>query len=1454
MKLSYFYSYLCTILVCFSVVGQISADECVPEQYSHSSTSHRHPSQQPVSVPHTMQRRRRRRRVWSRTDIPSDVIPSRVYSTINSVSIGPSSPGNSNGVHQYICTEFYSPVQSSTLPSCNSMYSPMSDDPTDRGVLKALFQATFSQSDPWLHYDGWLHDSISVCCWYGISCDPYTQRVAEINLPGNNLHGVINPNLLTPLTELRGISLSHNSFQNSSLDAILFTSLVHLRYMDCLGCGLVGSLPTDYHVWQNLTCLVLSSNSLTGSLSPTIGALGKLEILQLEGVSLTGEIPSTLTQARRLRHVDFTWCSLSGSIPTDIGTLVHLETLLLGHNQLAGSIPESLCDLSQLFAFRCGANFLSGQLPRCNTPSGAQFVKLTDFYAESNDFSGTIPDWVCSVTKMERFFLEGNVLSGAIPPCIRKWSNLEKLSLADNLLEGTLPDDLGVLFQNLTILTLRGNYLTGPLPTSIQNLTKVGWFDLGHNSFHGTIPQLPLSGSLQYVDLENNYFNGSFPDLRIAGRNIGILHLGSNYMTGPIPNWIGELTKLRSLQIWGNYFIGTIPKSLGSLSNLELLHISYNRLRGEIPVELSNLPSLTQLAIARNQLTGPVPSEFARLHNLRHLRMSNNNLTGELGLWIRNLTRVDANHNFGLTFEPCVLDTASDFPCISSSDNLIYLDMSFNDISHKFELVSQTFGASGIINLKLAGNNILSTELVSLYLLDFFGAKDGTAVYRQEAFNFLERLDVSYNPRIQWSFVYASDTRPPPIPGKIKRLDVSHTGTVFPNEEVLKRRRLPLSSVIGKPGMTCPSLQLTHTSGRVADFIVSPDQYGYYSCLCENGRYLKQSSTDPSDYSCERCPAGATCFGDYAVARTVVSIDYGMFPVRRASGLPALPYIGDQGDELPADISVPELFIVACPHPLLCTPEEDMATQSFPVRDQDLVEYRFRCANGVDSRSLMCSLCLPSYIYWFGLCTKCPTVWLPIASITFVVAVFVWFWKVDWRLMPASSLLAISYLQLAPILIDFHSTKRVGVQFFQFIRWVTNTVTLIPVGLSCFNTNASSSRDIVNNGYSDFWTAAVTPLIVLCACAIAHYARNWLTPPGLSAKRLRDYTIGRVYFFLYILYLPTNWRVMSLFNCSRIHEIETSDFQFVDRAPWIRCDSEQYQTMFAVALVYTIVYGAGFPLYMIVTLYRDRDTLSQQYDVAVDRYGFLFLHRRRLAGFARWFPRITQGLHSLRTSIMQCFRRAPLQAQLDVMYDDVGSAVYHTSTRSISTQYEWDLYISWIKNGFLATIFALANFASAWTPILVSLVLGTTLSLFARLRPYRHATDQFTATFFIGFPLLLYLLEVLLLDTTTQASYESTDGTAADTLHIAWGLGEMIAISIVFIPFKRWAQWLKFMQRRGNDTAKQPSQVRRRADTAIGGTMQALNNRSSAQTSRRGSYVPPSPRASSRSVSSKSKY
>ncbi|KAG8501206.1 hypothetical protein CXB51_003330 [Gossypium anomalum] len=124
--------------------------------------------------------------------------------------------------------------------------------------------------------------------------------------------------------------------------------------------------------WAMITCssenLVIGlgapSQSLSGTLSGTIGNLTNLRQVLLQNNNISGKIPPELGTLPKLQTLDLSNNRFSSEIPGSFRQLNSLQYLRLNNNSLSGPFPPSLAKIPQLAFLDFSYNNLSGPVPK----------------------------------------------------------------------------------------------------------------------------------------------------------------------------------------------------------------------------------------------------------------------------------------------------------------------------------------------------------------------------------------------------------------------------------------------------------------------------------------------------------------------------------------------------------------------------------------------------------------------------------------------------------------------------------------------------------------------------------------------------------------------------------------------------------------------------------------------------------------------------------------------------------------------------------------------------------------------------------------------------------------------------------------------------------------------------------------------------------------------------------
>uniref|UniRef100_A0A2N9F5N2 Uncharacterized protein n=1 Tax=Fagus sylvatica TaxID=28930 RepID=A0A2N9F5N2_FAGSY len=269
-----------------------------------------------------------------------------------------------------------------------------------------------------------------------------------LNLWANKFHGMI-PQLCAKGSTLKMIDLSQNQFEG-----VLPRSLSNCRMLEVLNLGsnqLNDVFPSWLGTLPELRVLTLQHNGfydLVGSRT-TFFASPKLHIVDLSTNKFTGNLPFEYFQnwmlprkvdAKNYTHMQASTTIWFGDLEVFEYYLYSMKIILKGKETLYQKIREAFA-----------------------------FVDLS-----SNEFNGTIPEFIGNLNGFQLLNLSNNNLTGHIPISFGNMSTLESLDLSQNKLSGQIPRQLMQL-TFLASFNASHNQLTRPIPYDKQ-------FDIFENS------------------------------------------------------------------------------------------------------------------------------------------------------------------------------------------------------------------------------------------------------------------------------------------------------------------------------------------------------------------------------------------------------------------------------------------------------------------------------------------------------------------------------------------------------------------------------------------------------------------------------------------------------------------------------------------------------------------------------------------------------------------------------------------------------------------------------------------------------------------------------------------------------------------------------------------------------------------------------------------------------------
>ncbi|KAL3514317.1 hypothetical protein ACH5RR_027034 [Cinchona calisaya] len=542
---------------------------------------------------------------------------------------------------------------------------------SDDELQTLLTIKTSLKSSNTLVFNTWDAKINPTCNFTGITCDPTTNLVKEIELSYQNLTGQVPFDAICQLKSLERLSLGFNSLSGPVTEDL--NKCVNLKYLDLGNNNFYGSVPDISRLdqlmyfyinmsgfsgtfpWkslENMTNLVefsVGDNPFNRSQFPNeVLNCTNLHVLYLTNCSIEGRIPRGIGNLTELRDLELSQNYISGGIPVEITKLHNLWQLELYANELTGPLPVGFGNLTNLQRFDASTNYLSGDLSEIklltkltslqlfeNEFTGelpaelGEFKNLVNFSIYTNKLTGQIPQNLGSFSDFDFIDASENFFTGTIPPNMCKKGNMTKLLLLQNNLTGGIPETYANCLS-LTRLRVSKNLLSGVVPNGIWGLPNVEMIDLAMNQLVGPVTSdIGNANSLAQLLLSDNQFSGELPSEISKATKLNSLDLSNNQFSGGIPSSIGDLKKLNNLYLQNNKFSGSIPDSLGSCVSLNVVNLAYNSFTGNIPVSIGSLPTLTFLNLSNNQLSGLIPGSLSSL-KLSLLDLSDNQLSGPI--------------------------------------------------------------------------------------------------------------------------------------------------------------------------------------------------------------------------------------------------------------------------------------------------------------------------------------------------------------------------------------------------------------------------------------------------------------------------------------------------------------------------------------------------------------------------------------------------------------------------------------------------------------------------------------------------------------------------------------------------------------------------------------------------------------------------------------------------------
>lgn len=192
------------------------------------------------------------------------------------------------------------------------IFSASSHSKIDNSPDASALLAFKAKADLWNKLDRFFSAGTTnaFCEWKGVECAETNHKVVRFVIENVYLGGILAPNTLSKLDQLRVLSLQNNS--------------------------LTGPLP-DLSGLFNLKVLFLDHNFFSGTIPLSLITLHRLKTLDLSYNNLTGQVPVAFNNLDRLYYLRLDSNRFNGSVPPLNQST--LETFNISNNNLAGAIP-----------------------------------------------------------------------------------------------------------------------------------------------------------------------------------------------------------------------------------------------------------------------------------------------------------------------------------------------------------------------------------------------------------------------------------------------------------------------------------------------------------------------------------------------------------------------------------------------------------------------------------------------------------------------------------------------------------------------------------------------------------------------------------------------------------------------------------------------------------------------------------------------------------------------------------------------------------------------------------------------------------------------------------------------------------------------------------------------------------------------------------------------------------
>eukprot|EP00736_Rhodelphis_marinus_P005498 Rmarinus@m.18087 len=554
----------------------------------------------------------------------------------------------------------------------------------ERAGLEQLY--SYLGGAEWTVQTGWNNASVSVCDWFGVTCDVVpvedggdgAVHVVEVRLPKNGLtlsgadtssnrrhlmstfgHHVARANdYLHRARVVNGLPLGMSEvdvsdpldiytrsrhraavLRDSELEheSRLLTRRLFAADAPFVSEEIVTSLPY-------LRLLDLSINDLTGAVFPeNIGDWTRMESLGVFYSGLTGTLPQSFTNMP-LKHFLFgisegycydgffppgTPCDTPFEHMVGVRTFAEMSYASEGYGGLLEGDLQPFADIPTMEVLWLLGGF-----------SGQGF--LEDFCAWENirgidlhnmDITGSIPDCFGDMITLRDFTTTGTLFDGSIPSSVGNLVNLVNLQLSKTLLEGTIPASIGEIPQILQ-LAITESRISGPLPERVCTMPFTVAVMLFENSLSGDLSSecqffAGAIGGPAFIVLSGNELTGSFADWDFdKWTNIAAFLIDGNQFSGSLPEMAN--TPMTMAHFSDNNFRGELTSAVlpPGIQQVYLEHLA--DVSGEFPDFLDTYTSATTWIMSGLDIHGDIHESICSMTSMQTLRLNDMELTGTL--------------------------------------------------------------------------------------------------------------------------------------------------------------------------------------------------------------------------------------------------------------------------------------------------------------------------------------------------------------------------------------------------------------------------------------------------------------------------------------------------------------------------------------------------------------------------------------------------------------------------------------------------------------------------------------------------------------------------------------------------------------------------------------------------------------------------------------------------------